>query len=199
MEIKAIKDGMGNIVITEGSFEMLLACLDNQKFVNEGPQNGDSISVGKDAYYKGQQDIQETIDEYNRECRKILHQKYILEAKEDNFYLTKRYEHQDKITPWSGEDVGLVYKLFKDTRIEYKKPENLKPITDETEYKLDSKPLGIDEEGWIICEPEPRPWLIERPLTFDGDYLTISEDGKKNRPWKEEEIEKIKKLFNKEI
>jgi hypothetical protein len=48
-------------------------------------------------------------------------------------------------------------------------------------------------------EPEPRPWLIERTLRYDCEYLTISEDGKKNRPWKKEEIDNIRKLFNKEI
>lgn len=197
MKIEAIKDGKGNIVITEDSFEMLLACLDNQKFVGEAPQNGDSISIGKDEYYKTQKDIQDAIDFYNRECRKVLHQKYILETKEDGYFLTKRYEHQDKITPWSGEDIGLVYELFKDTKIEYKKPENLKPLTGEEDVKEGTTPIGKTEDGWIICDAEPRPWLIERALRYDGDYLTISEDGSKNRPWKQDEIMKIQDLFNK--
>jgi len=35
-----------------------------------------------------------------------------------------------------------------------------------------------------------------RPFRGDNDYLTISENGKTNRPWKLEEIEQIKKLFN---
>lgn len=85
MKIEAIKDGNGNIIITENSFEMLLSCLDNS---------------------------------YNIECRKILNQKYIIDTVEDGYFLIKRYEHQDKITPWSGNDVGLVYELFKDTLIE---------------------------------------------------------------------------------
>ena len=122
MEVNAIKDGNGNVVISEDSFEMLLACLDNQKFVGESPQNGDSLSVGEDNYWKGQEDIQNTIDSYNTECRKILHQKYIFETKNDGYYLTKKYEHQNDITPWSGEDVELVMEIFKNTTINIERP-----------------------------------------------------------------------------
>jgi len=196
MKVEAIKDGKGNVVITEDSFEMLLSCLDNQKFVGEAPQNGDSISVGKDEYYKTQKDIQDAIDFYNRECRKILHQKYIFNTEESGYFLTKKYEHQEKITPWTGEDVGLVYELFKDTRIIYKETRELLPLDGSEEIKEGSNPIGKTKDGWIAVEPEPRPWLIERPLRYDGDYLTISEDGSKNRPWKQEEIEKIINIFN---
>lgn len=175
---------------------MLLACLDNQKFVGESPQNGDSLSVGKEAYWKGQQDIQDTIDQYNRSCRKILHQKYVLRTESDGYFLAKRYEHQSEDTKWTGEDVGLVYELFKDTRIIYKKPENLLPLDGSEEIMEGSEPIGKTQDGWMVVEPEPTPWLIERPLRYDYEYLTISEDGSKNRPWKEEEIQKIKELFN---
>lgn len=173
MKIDAKKDGKGNIVISEDSFEMILACLDNQKFVGEQPQNADSLSVGvgKDEYWKGQQDIQNTIDHYNRECRKILHQKYVLRTESDGYFLAKKYEHQTEDTEWTGEDVSLVYELFKDTRIVYKE---------------------------IMEGTEPRPWLIERPLRCDYQYLSISEDGKTNRPWKQDEINKIQSLFNSE-
>jgi len=196
MKVEAIKDGKGNVVITEDSFEMLLGCLDNQKFVGEAPQNGDSISVGENVYYKTQKDIQDVIDFYNRECRKILHQKYILDTKEDGYFLMKKYEHQDKITPWSGEDVGLVYELFKDTRIVYKETRDLLSLDGGEEIKDGTKPIGKTKDGWIVVEPEPSPWLIERALRYDGDYLTISEDGSKNRPWKQEEIIKIQDLIN---
>jgi hypothetical protein len=196
MKVNAVKDGKGNIVISEDSFEMLLNCLDNQKFVGEQPQNGDSISVGKEAYWKGQQDIQDTIDQYNRSCRDILHQKYVFDVTHDGLSLFKKYEHQDEIIPWSGKDVGFVYSLFEDTIREYKKSENLSPITDE-ECKEGDTPLGVDEDGWIHVEPkQDEPWLIERPLRYDGKYLTISEDGTNNRPWEEEEIKRIKELFN---
>lgn len=196
MKVNVIKDGKGNILISEDSFEMLLACLDNQKFVGEPPQNGDSLSVGKDEYWKGQQDIQDCIDHYNRECRKILHQKYVLRTESDGYFLAKRYEHQNEDTEWTGEDVGLVYELFKDTRIIYEKPENLLPLDDSEEIMEGTEPIGKTEDGWIAVEPEPRPWLIERPLRYDYQYLSISEDGKTNRPWKEEEIKKIKELFD---
>ncbi len=180
MKIEAKKDGKGNIVISEDSFEMVLACLDNQKFVGDVPQNGDSLSVGKNEYWKGQQDIQNTIDYYNRECRKILHQRYILRTESDGYFLTKRYEHQTEDTTWTGKDVGLVYELFKDTRIIYEKSENLLPL---------------DSSEEIMEGTEPTPWLIERPLMYDYQYLTISEDGKTNRPWKQDEINKIQELF----
>ncbi len=176
-ELVAIKDGLGNIIVNEDSFEFLLMCLDNQKF---NPSNNS----------------QYVIDGYNKKCRKILHQHYIFETIEDGYFLTKRYNYQDKITPWSGDDVYLVYQLFKDTKIEWEKPKNLKPIENES-YKIDGKePLGVTEDGWIIIEPETTPWLIERPMRYDHDYLTISEDGKNNRPWKNTEIENIQKLFN---
>lgn len=197
MKIEAKKDGKGNIVISEDSFEVLLACLDNQKFVGEQPQNGDSLSVGEDEYWKGQQDIQNNIDHYNRECRKILHQKYVLRTESDGYFLAKKYEHQTENTEWTGEDVGLVYELFKDTRIIYEKPEKLLPLDGSEEIMKGTEPIGKTQDGWIVVEPEPTPWLIERPLRYDCEYLTISENGKTNRPWKQDEIEKIQELFNK--
>lgn len=196
MKLEAIKDGKGNIVISENSFEMLLACLDNQKFIHEAPQNGDSISVGEEGYKQTQESIQTTIDEYNRACRNILHQKYVFETCDDGFWLTKRYEHQKELTPWSGEDVDKVNEIFKDTRIKWEKPKNLIPLDGSETIKAGTPPIGKTEDGWMVCEPEPRPWLIERPIRYDNDYLTISEDGVTNRPWTAEEIEKIKKLFN---
>ena len=176
VRLDAKKDGIGNIIITEDSFDYLLACLDNQKF-------------------NPTQEIQDFIDYYNNECRKILHQKYIIEAIDDNYFLTKRYKYQDSLTPWSGDDVGKVYELFKDTRIPWKPPQHLKPIGSKS-YIEGKEPLGIDENGWFIVEPDPQPWLIERSLRHDFEYLTISEDGRNNRPWKEEEIENIRKIFD---
>ena len=196
MKVDAKKDGLGNIIISEDSFEMLLVCLDNQKFVHEGPQNGDSLSVGKDEYYKTQHDIQDVIDFYNRECRKILHQKYIFETEDDGYYLIKKYEHQDNTTPWSGKDVGLVYELFKDTRIKYEETRDLLPLDGSESIKKGTEPIGKTKDGWIAVKPEPRPWLIERSMRHDYEYLTISEDGRTNRPWKQEEIEMIKNKFN---
>lgn len=196
MKIEAKKDGKGNIVISEDSFEMILACLDNQKFIGEQPQNGDSISVDVDKYWKGQQDIQNAIDHYNRESRKILHQKYVLRTEFDGYFLAKKYEHQTDDTEWTGEDVGLVYELFKHTRIIYNETINLLKLDGSEEIMEGTEPIGKTKDGWIAVKPEPTPWLIERPLRYDYQYLTISEDGKTNRPWKQEEIEKITKILN---
>jgi len=99
--------------------------------------------------------------------------------------------NEDSIIPWNGDDVSLVYTLFKDTKIIYDKPKNLKPLTNEP-FKNGDTPIGVDENVFIHVE---RPWLIERPLMYDNDYLTISEDGINNRPWSEKEIESIKELF----
>lgn len=195
MKVEAIKDGKGNIVISENSFELLLACLDNQKFVHEAPQNGDSLSVGEDNYKQTQESIQDTIDTYNRACRDILHQKYVFQTCPDGFWLTKRYEYQKDITPWSGEDIGKVYDVFKDTKIKWEKPENLIPLDGSEIIKEGSTPIGKTEDGWMV-EPESRPWLIERPMRFGDEYLTISEDGITNRPWTQEEIILISKIFN---
>lgn len=196
MKIEAKKDGKGNIVISEDSFEMVLACLDNQKFVGEQPKNGDSLSIVKHEYWEGQQDIQNAIDYYNKECKKILHQKYVLRTESDGYFLAKRYEHQTEDTEWTGEDVGLVYELFKDTRIIYEKPKNILPLDDSEEIMEGTEPIEKTQDGWIAVEPKPTPWLIERPLRCDYNYLTISEDGKTNRPWKQHEIEKITKILN---
>lgn len=196
MKVEAIKDGKGNIVITENSFEMLLACLDNQKFVHEAPQNGDSFSVGEATYKTTQKDIQETIDIYNRECRNILHQKYVFGVTHNGLSLYKKYELQNENTEWTGEDVGLVYSLFKDTIRKVGPPKDLLPLDGTEDIKSDSKPIGKTEDGWIVCEPTQQPWLIERPLMYDGEFLTISEDGFNNRPWTQEEINNITKIFN---
>lgn len=163
VKLEAKKDGKGNIVISEDSFEMLLSCLDNQKNV-------------------GDEYTQDIIDNYNRECREMLNQKYVFRTEENGYYLAKRYENQIEDTEWTGEDVGIVYQLFKDTKIA------------DDELGLSSEP---NDDGYLVVEKTSRPWLIERPLDMDYEYLTISEDGKLNRPWKQDEIINIEKLFNK--
>ena len=105
MQLQAKKDGLGNIIISEDSFEMLLICLDNQKFMNEPPQNGDSVSVGKEGYNSIQRENQKLIDDYNVKCRKVLHQKLIFDAISDGYFLTKRYENQSEIINWQYDDL----------------------------------------------------------------------------------------------
>lgn len=130
------------------------------------------------------------------EIENVLNQKYIFETIHNGLSLVKRFD-KDHIE-WSGEDIGLVYELFKDTKILYKKPENLLPLDGSEDIKSgDFELLGKDKHGWVYVKPEDRPWLIERPLIYDHICLTISENGINNRPWKSEEIEMIENVFNK--
>lgn len=80
--------------------------------------------------------------------------------------------------------------------MEYIYQEDIYPLDGTENIMMGSEPIGKDKNGWIVCKPKPRPWLIERPLQYNGDYLTISEDGHKNIPWKQDEIIKIQNLFN---
>jgi hypothetical protein len=98
VKCNAIKGSEGNIIITEDSFDFLLDCLANQKYIQGAPPEN-----------------QEIINDYYDQCRKILHQGYIFETK--GYFLTKRYKYQDNITPWSGEEVSKVYELFKNTPV----------------------------------------------------------------------------------
>ena len=52
-------------------FEHLLNCLDNQKFIHV--VNADGMSMGMKKVRKVQQDMQEAIDEANRQGRELLH------------------------------------------------------------------------------------------------------------------------------
>ena len=61
----------GNIVISESSFEHLLNCLDNQKFAGE--VNADGMAMDSKDRRQLQTDIQEAIDNFNRQCRGVLH------------------------------------------------------------------------------------------------------------------------------
>lgn len=56
----------GQIVISEGSFEHLLNCLDNQKFIND--RNADSTTCDADGV---QRNNQAAIDDFNRQCREL--------------------------------------------------------------------------------------------------------------------------------
>ena len=61
----------GFIEINSNFFDHILNCLANQKFVGEPPQNGDSLSVGKEEYYKGQIEIQKAIDDAYDDARNM--------------------------------------------------------------------------------------------------------------------------------
>lgn len=69
------------LTIGRDFFEHLLNCLASQKFVGEGPQNGDSLSVGKESYDKTQEEMQRCIDKAYHLGRFILS----LESKAETF------------------------------------------------------------------------------------------------------------------
>lgn len=73
VKLNAKKDGLGNIVISEDSFEHLLNCLANQKFVGEAPPCGDAIDMGREEYAVTQNDMQAAIDNFYVQCREVLH------------------------------------------------------------------------------------------------------------------------------
>lgn len=71
MMVKLEARNVGNdIIISKDSFEHLLNCLDNQKFIRE--VNADAIgSLSVNEIHSVQNDIQAAIDDFNRQCRKV--------------------------------------------------------------------------------------------------------------------------------
>ena len=65
VKLEASKDN-GKIVISEKSFEHLLNCLDNQKFIND--LNADAMECD---YKSVQRENQLAIDDFNRQCREL--------------------------------------------------------------------------------------------------------------------------------
>ncbi len=59
------KDGF--VIVSENSFEHLLNCLDNQKFIRE--INADATTCD---YKKVQEENQKAIDDFNSQCRRLL-------------------------------------------------------------------------------------------------------------------------------
>ncbi len=77
VKLKAAKTvwvGEPAIIITEGSFEHLLNCLDNQKFIED--VNADSLdtldSLNGADIERIQNENQGAIDGFNRQCRELL-------------------------------------------------------------------------------------------------------------------------------
>ncbi len=62
VKLKAVKEN-GNIIISEDSFEHLLNCLDNQKFMSLPDVQSDRTI----------ESMQDPIDDFNRQCRNLLH------------------------------------------------------------------------------------------------------------------------------
>lgn len=67
VKLEAKKEN-GNIIISEESFEHLLSCLDNQKFINE--VNADAMD-DIEGTKRIQKQNQECIDDFNRQCREV--------------------------------------------------------------------------------------------------------------------------------
>ena len=68
VKLKARKEN-GNIIISEDSFDHLLSCLDNQKFIKD--VNADGLAMGKEGYEEVQSKNQAAIDDFNRQCREL--------------------------------------------------------------------------------------------------------------------------------
>lgn len=60
-----------DVVISQDSFEHLLSCLDNQKYIRE--VNADAMEMSTDEIHGIQNDNQNAIDDFNRQCRRLLH------------------------------------------------------------------------------------------------------------------------------
>lgn len=58
-----------DIIISKDSFEHLLNCLDNQKYVGE--VNADALDMGVKEIHSVQNEIQAAIDDFNRQCREV--------------------------------------------------------------------------------------------------------------------------------
>lgn len=63
----------GKIIIEQKSFEHLLNCLDNQKYVGELPPCGDGLAMDRADLDSIHAANQAAIDDFNRQCRELLH------------------------------------------------------------------------------------------------------------------------------
>jgi len=71
VKLEAIKKN-GVILISEDSFEHLLNCLANQKFIGELPPNGDALDMSPEAYKSVQAKNQAAIDDFWKQCMDLL-------------------------------------------------------------------------------------------------------------------------------
>ena len=99
VKLNAYKDGKGNVIITEDSFDYLLNCLDNQKFIYE-------FSCIKNTI---QEENQEIIDNFNTQCREVQYAKIEVVPSKNHWLLRKRFKNSDVDVMWQLEDV---YKII---------------------------------------------------------------------------------------
>lgn len=112
-KIEAYKNEYGDIVVSRDSFEMLLSCLDNQKFINNPVLNGDYLSTSKEDRYKTQREMQETIDFYNTSFRDILHDQYEVSVDKNQRSLRKKFaKTSQSYLPWTSFDLDKIQKHF---------------------------------------------------------------------------------------
>ena len=61
-----------DVIISKHSFEHLLNCLDNQKYI--GDVNADALDdMSVKEIHSVQDEMQSAIDNFNRQCRNLLH------------------------------------------------------------------------------------------------------------------------------
>lgn len=156
-------------------------------------KNGDgTYTINEEDFEKIFLNINNKI-ELKRELLAIIEQKVNIFTISDDYYLCKSFDF-NTYCEWTVEDINKIKELFKHTERIGKLPDDLEPLDGTEDIMEGTNPVG-KKDGWLYCKPEKENWLIERTLFSDGTYLTISEDGSYNRPWKEEEINKIQELF----
>jgi hypothetical protein len=123
-------------------------------------------------YQMAQNAIQKAIDDFNRQCRKVLHQKQIVNVSDDGFWLTRRYEHQEELTPWDDKSVLSIKEALEDTehlisRVAFRSEEELSIMSPERDK---CRPWSRDEvdiirmalNGWIQHQDQdlPKPSFV---------------------------------------
>lgn len=66
-----------DVIISKDSFEHLLNCLDNQKYIRE--VNADALgSMSIENIHAVQDNAQAAIDDFNHQCREVVHREWVL-------------------------------------------------------------------------------------------------------------------------
>ena len=99
VKLNAYKDGVGNIIITEDSFDYLLNSLDNQKYIHEF-----SFTI--------REENQKIIDDFNTQCREVQHAKIDIVPSKNYWWLKKRFKNSDVDVMWQLEDVYKIVDIL---------------------------------------------------------------------------------------
>lgn len=166
MKQKLFKNGDGTITIDSSFFSTIICDLKTESLINY--------------------------------CSAINNQQLMIETRNDNFYLTKRYTHQNELLSWyDGYELIKIKELFNGTKLKAIEEDNRKTERyGEGAIEIQGNSVNYCYmEYKEICLPKNEPWHIETAFRSEGKYLTISEDGINNRPWKEEEIKMIRQYI----